>query len=134
MQINFNEKEIEVLYFNEVSLLCNHLISWALNFVVWRGWACSWTHTFVDFKLWEILLTVGELIFCKDLKLVNKHTHEIHEIKFPMNENDFTVCVLFTRSGCVLAGWCAPYNAAGDYTGYLGAARLDFWLLVDLQT
>jgi len=30
-------------------LLWNHLILWALTFVVWRGWTCSWTH-----KLWHL--------------------------------------------------------------------------------
>ena len=37
-------------------ILWNLLISWALNFVVWQRWTCSWTLEFVAFKLYEILL------------------------------------------------------------------------------
>jgi len=29
-----------------VTLLWNHIISWARNFVVWRRWTCSWTLEF----------------------------------------------------------------------------------------
>jgi len=31
-------------------ILWNHIILWALNFVVWWHWTCSWTLECVDFK------------------------------------------------------------------------------------
>jgi len=38
------------------SILSNHFISWAWNFMVWRHRTCLWTLDFVDFKLYAILL------------------------------------------------------------------------------
>jgi len=41
--------------------------------------------------------------FRKDLKFVNSPNHEIHEIKCPMNKNDFTDTVVINDPSKV---WC----------------------------
>jgi len=38
------------------TLLRNHLILWARNFMVWWHWTCSWTLEFVHFKFYAILV------------------------------------------------------------------------------
>ena len=46
---------VEYEFLITFTILWNHFILWAWNFMVWHHWTCSWTLEFVDFKWYAIL-------------------------------------------------------------------------------
>ena len=107
-------KHINTCHWYVQQILHCIIIQWN-SLISWFDFSCSWTHEFVDFKLYAILLKWISILLgsCLDCP-----THEIHEIKCPMNINDITVYLTLAWTKHAISFWTEFKDFTAIYRGF----------------